>query len=157
MRKAVFIICLFIISQAALTQTRDWELKSDTNGVKVWMLKSNPLVTASKEDRFHKKEIDWKEIGSKDFFNKFENHKRRVLSLIGVKEWSADQMDWKLEKKGKGVLTVSGSYLDSSRRKIVFKEVHIYSGLKTTQILLTWPSDFKSGDDKANQMLKDLN
>lgn len=148
-----FIVTLMLFSSVAFAS--EWKQTSDMDDVKVWMLKSNPDVTAAFQTSIPKEKIDWSKVDKENFFKKFESDKKRSLGIVGIKEWKATNYKWTKTQDG-FELVVEGTYLDPSQQKTSFKETQFYKSQKTYQILNTWPTSVKDGQKLADEFVSNL-
>lgn len=128
----------------------DWNLTSNIDGVKVWMLRSNSDVTGSWQEIVGKKSLDWSIVDQKNYFQSFEAKKKKMLSFVGISKWRADHYKWTKNSQWHE-LNVKGHYQDSSGQEIAFKEVHLFHPGKTIQILHTRPASLKNGEEFSKQ------
>ncbi len=142
-KRSIFVI-IFLISTHAFAQAigNQWKLSRNENDVKVWQLIKNTDVTGSLQVMEKKQETNWAKISKDTFFKNLEEKKKKTLSLIGVRDWTATNYRWTDTANGPE-LNISGSYRDSSDTKIEFQEIHLFRKKKTIQILLTKPADYK--------------
>jgi len=116
---ALFIFLLLL--NFHVTGAELWSVVRDTNGVKIWLLNSNPDITASIQN------------ASTKFtdLTDFEEKRRSTLSLIGVKNWKVSSY-----QKHPDRLEISGTYLDNRGKEISFTEIHT----KNRQYLFSRPT-----------------
>lgn len=133
----------------------NWSIVSEVDGVKVWQHKANPELTGSWQEFPVKKKLDWspegKENTQKEYFKSLEDKKKKMLSFIGVTDWTVEQYKWNSPSEGKEELIVEGHYKDSTGKKIYFKELHQFAEDKTTQFLHTRPYDAPDGENRAKE------
>lgn len=149
--KSIFVLIIFIfIPVISIAQPSGWKLSRDANGVKVWLLKNNSNVTGSLQRRKTLNKNKLGKIKQEDFFKRFENKKRRILSLIGVTNWKATKYDW---SPGTRQLSVEGTYTDSSGLNVTFAEIHIFKNGETVQILHTRPTSLSDGSKYEKEIV----
>ena len=90
----------------------------------------------------HAKKKDWSQIKKFEYFKSLETKKKKMLSLIGIKNWKANKQKWKKTKSGRE-LSIVGSYTNSKNEKVSFKELHVFQPTATYQILFTKPAGLK--------------
>lgn len=156
MRGFIFLISFFMVSELfASSLQEEWKLTSNMDDVKVWLLKSNVDVTAAFQTSTPEEKIDWSKVEKENFFKSFEENKRNSLKLMGISNWKATSYKWTKVKNGYE-LVVLGSYTDSSKQNVSFKETQIYTEDKSYQILNTWPTSFASGEKISNEFVQNL-
>ena len=148
----VMILILFISINVVIASPKGWKLVNETDGFKVWQLSKNPAVTGSSHNVKNEKIINWDQIKSEVFFKKFVKEKKKILSIVGIKDWHAKDYYWHKVKK-KYELEVKGTYIDSAGMKVSFKEIHIYGKNSTFQLLHTRPHNIKDGLEFEKQIL----
>ena len=124
-----FLIIIVMLSSASAFAS--WSLKKKYGDMIIYsspnstQLTLNYGTTAPKEKKF-----------SKDLLSKLEKEKRELLAIIGITDWEVIKSDVKKEKKNT-IVTIEGSYLNSSGKMTYFVEYHFYASTKKLQILLT--------------------
>jgi hypothetical protein len=132
---ALFFI-LSLLSHQACALPKGWVLARHVDDVKIWMLNSNPEITGSERPQELKLEgID---------FEKFEEKKKKLLGLFGVRDWRASSY-----RRDGGKLIVLGTYVDSKNRTILFKEIHSPS----KQLLFTRPVLATKEESESHELL----
>ena len=156
MRGFLFLISFFMVSELfASSIATDWKQTGDMNDVKVWLLKKNVDVTAAFQISTSKEKTDWSKVEAQKFFKSFEENKRNSLSMVGITEWRAENYKWTKVPAGYE-LVVNGTYVDSQKNKVSFKETQIYTPDKSYQILNSWPTSVRDGAKIADEFVKSL-
>ena len=123
-----FLILLFIYSNVSFAK---WDLKREYGDTSIYVsehstrLTVNYRTTVPKEKKF-----------SKDLIKQIEREKRKLLALIGVRQWRV-QRSRVHRNEGQTRVQLSGTYLDNTGTKVYFVEYHFYSASKKLQLLLT--------------------
>lgn len=73
---------------------------------------------------------------SKSNLAKLHDGRKQALEFTGVKSWKLDKSQV-IEEKSVSKIVLTGSYIDSLKNKIYFKEFHYYSPSSKLQILTT--------------------
>lgn len=150
-------VSLLLLCSLAFTEplSSPWLLTRQTGNVWVWKLKGASNVIGIFQTEQRSRPIHWEKIKSKKFFLDLIHKKRKMLSLIGIKEWKVKRSNWK-KQKGYRELTMEGSYYNSQNHLIDFKEVHLFYPRKTLQILLSHPRKRLVKTEVASQFIKDV-
>ena len=123
----VFIL-FFMYSNMSFAQ---WTLKRKYSDTSIYVsehstrLTVNYRTTVPKEKQF-----------SEDLIKQIEKEKRKLLSLVGIREWKVTKSRV-YKNKGQTRVKLFGSYLDHSGVKIYFFEYHFYTASKKLHLLLT--------------------
>lgn len=134
------------------TFASNWILASDMGGVKVWQHQSSADVTGSFQRIEKKSNFDLLKDPER-YFKAFSAKKIRMLSLIGISEWKAHSYKWTAHPEHQK-LEVVGSYQDSQKQLIRFKEVHLIRKNFVDQFLQTYPETQKGGEVLAQDFFQ---
>ena len=140
------------ITMNAYALLPNWKLTSDVDGLKVWLYTPNSAITGSSENRKLSSKIDWSKIKEQEYFKKFEDQKKGMLSLMGISNWKVFRILWTAHK-GHYQLDIEGNYTNSSHQEISFVEQHLYYSDRTIQFLHTRPKSVENGDVFAKEIL----
>ncbi len=115
-----------------------WSGVRVADGVSTYKLKDNPKVIGTLYLQKKDKKVDWKELQSDDFFEKFVQLKQEDLMLFNIGSWKADQHSLKKRKKFIE-LNITGSYKRNVTQLVFFKERLLYFSNHIYQILVISP------------------
>lgn len=85
---------------------------------------------------YTKKDINWNKSDLKLFSDELQENKKEVLKYIGITKWISSNTKW-FKSQNHYRLILSGSYINSDKEKIFFKEFHYYFKNKNWQSILT--------------------
>ena len=133
-----------------------WIESTDTGYTKTWKLKGFKGVYISRTI----KEIDAYDMLSTlkkgKYIKEFDREKRKMLKIIGVSDWKTSQRRW-LKIKGLDILEVSGTYIDSFKKRVLFIENHIFTRGRVIRFLYIRPFKTKvPSKDYRNFLNKQL-
>lgn len=154
MRFSRFMLTFFLLLNIAGANSKDssWKLTLDENEVKVYQHVTNPDVTGSYQTVSNSSSQP-PGINQENFIAEFSAQKRETLGFIGITQWQISSYKPTNDHKG---FTLEGSYIDSSRTLIEFREEHIYQQSKIIQVLNTWPATYNAGKQSAEDFIKML-
>lgn len=97
-----------------------------------------------------KKRVRPEKFKSESFREELLEERKRLLSMVGVKDFHIENQDWKEDK-----VFFKGNYKDNSGKSVNFIEVHHYHEKGVTQILIAGTEAKVSWKDKEIlEMLK---
>ncbi|MCZ0933277.1 MAG: hypothetical protein OXJ52_09020 [Oligoflexia bacterium] len=129
-----FFLIFFQLFFSLSTYSEEWQTIRSHKDNLTLSLKANSSVYASIT---RSKSLYPKGFDSQPFsFTEVEKAKRKILSLIQIREWKSDSYQWKT-RGDKGELYINGSYLNYKNERQYFQEFHIYSTEFALQILVT--------------------
>ena len=139
--KTLRVLFLFLAIQVFAINTASsnlshWNLVRQDNKTQVWELKSRKDVIGTFQMQTRDRPIDWSKIKTKSFFTKVKSQKQKMLSLIGITNWTVSKSQW-TAKRNHHELIIKGSYQNRARQIISFYEVHLFYKHKTYQILVS--------------------
>ena len=135
------------------TPIKNWKFVREMDGVFTYQLANNPKVLGVFHQEKTKKKLDWKKIGSEEFFENLTTAKQEMMSMIRITDWQADEHKWKRKKKH-FELTIKGSYTDGDGEKVFFQERHFYYPRITRQVLLTATGTALPADDQIGAFVR---
>lgn len=150
-----FLICIFNSVAFGQDFQKDWRLVRNEEDVKTYLHRLSTDITGTVQVNAKKESIDWSKIKKEDFYKSLEEKKKHLLSLIGVTEWTAEKYSWN-NANSINELSVIGTYKDSSKHIIQFRELHLFKPNKTIQILYTQPTGVKLNPKTGENFLMSI-
>ena len=129
MKLKQFIFVFLCISTSSLAK-ESLRLVQNSKDTKVW--KSKELLIAVQHKN---KGLSRLEMGPQ-FLEKIKQDKVKFLQKIGLTNWRFNNFT-QAKEDDTFRLNFTGSYFDSSKRKVYYKEVHLYTSKNTTQALIS--------------------
>ena len=78
----------------------------------------------------------WKDSKRSDVYKNVISQKKKMLSLLGIKNWRVTSQKWTPTQEV-STLEIKGDYLNSRDKKVEFHEVHEFGLKQKTQYLFT--------------------
>ena len=149
----IFILWWAISALGAKSMGEDWAFVREGDGVSLWKLKSDARTIGTLRSHKRKAPVNWNSIRSEAFFKNLTKEKRRMLGLMGISQWEAQDYQWRRQGNAHE-LSLRGTYMDSRRQKMAFREHHFYTQEATHQVLLVSPEDKRLDPSKAQAFVE---
>ena len=126
------LLVLLIHATEAVSSQSNWILKRKYGDASIYTSHNKTRLTVKYKTATSKK---GRKNFSVEFVKKLERDKKKLLSLIGIKDWKVDKTQISNQYRAQNII-LKGSYVDNSGAKIYFMERHVYFPAKNIQILM---------------------
>ncbi|MDE0152046.1 MAG: hypothetical protein OXK80_06105 [Bdellovibrionales bacterium] len=124
-----------------------WNPHRSYGGVIIYISPNNTRLTLKNKNSNN--------IPPDNMVEKTLEEKKKMLSLIGIEDWTVTNSEFKKENENTN-LSINGHYTDSKGRKVHFAEKHFYSRRQSLQILMTHFDPDKLDEDLNMPALESL-
>ena len=98
------------------------------------------------------KQLKWKDIASGAVFNEIKANQKKILALMNITDWQVTGHQWK-NRGSHYDLSMEGSYLDSQKKKVFFKERHLYFPNEMHHILISGPNKSSLNQNTSKEFI----